>query len=201
MVRKRRRHSEGAQTFDVGLTTVNRYDRSRWDSGPLDRKPHPGRTPTIRPDQQDALAAHVVEHPTAILASTALWEQSHGVQMSLVTICRAIRKVGYTRKKGHWVPSNATKYSVGRRTGSRGPLISRSWSSLMSPAPPLLSFSVTDGHPAASAVSAQCRATKGRISSSLPHSCSTVPLRCGLPGLCRAGPLSLSHAWASRHPG
>lgn len=100
-----------ARTFGVGRTTVNRYLRRRRETGSLDRSPVPGRTPTIRPDQREALRAQVAAHPTAILVEQCdLWEASHQVRVSISTMSREIRRLGFTRKKGRWVPPNAMKH-------------------------------------------------------------------------------------------
>jgi transposase len=40
-----------------------------------------------------------------------LWEQSHGVRVSTATMSRAIKRIGWTRKKRRWVPLNVVKKS------------------------------------------------------------------------------------------
>ena len=75
-----KRPSEVAAQFSVGVSTVKRYRQQRRDTGRLDPRFSPGRTPTIRPDQRDALWAQLVEHPTAIRAEhCALWAAETGV--------------------------------------------------------------------------------------------------------------------------
>jgi transposase len=101
---------EVAHRFEVSLPTVKRYmvlRRTRPSLAPL---PVPGRPTTIRPDQEADLWTQLVEHPTAILAEhCALWEASHGIRPSLSTMSRAIRKLGWTRKKEQWVPPSGTR--------------------------------------------------------------------------------------------
>jgi transposase len=55
------------------------------------------------------LRTQVTEHPAAYLDEhCALWEAEHGVTVSLSAMSRTIRKLGFTRKKGRWVPVNAS---------------------------------------------------------------------------------------------
>jgi transposase len=104
--------AEAARTFDVGLSTVKRYVRRKKTTGSLDPRRSPGRTPTIGPQQQEILRAQLRAHPAAYLDEhCALWETNQGVRVSTSTMGRAIRKVGFTRKKGHWVPVSAMRPS------------------------------------------------------------------------------------------
>jgi transposase len=99
-----------ARHFGVGVTTVKRYTKQWRDEGSLAPKPHPGRPPTIRPDQQEALRAQVTAHPAAYLDEhCALWEAETGTPISISAMSRSIRKLGFTRKKGRWVPASGTK--------------------------------------------------------------------------------------------
>jgi transposase len=105
-----RAKTEVARSFGVSLASVKRYVVQRRERGSLEPLPRPGRPPTISPEQKDALWQQLVAQPTAILAEQcATWEQSHGVRPGLSTMSRAIRKLGWTRKKGRWVPPNATR--------------------------------------------------------------------------------------------
>jgi transposase len=54
-----------ARHLGVGVSTVKRYVRQWREEQSLDSKPHPGRPPTIRPDQEEALRAQVTAHPAA----------------------------------------------------------------------------------------------------------------------------------------
>lgn len=110
--------AEVARRFAVSLSSVKRYVALRHQRGSLLPLPRPSRTPTIRPADEEALWAQLVAQPTAILAEHCrLWEQSHGVRPGLSTMSRAIRKLGWTRKKDRWVPPSGTRSSV--RTGGR----------------------------------------------------------------------------------
>jgi transposase len=105
-----KRPSEVAAQFSVGVSTVKRYRQQRRDTGMLDPRFSPGRTPTIRPEQREILWAQLVEHPTAILAEhCALWAAQTGVWVSITTMSRETRRLGWTRKKGRWVPPSGTR--------------------------------------------------------------------------------------------
>jgi transposase len=69
-------------------------------TGALAPKPIPGDTPAIAPAQYPALLAQLTAMPDAILATHCdCWEREHGVRVSVSTMSRAQRRVGWTRKK------------------------------------------------------------------------------------------------------
>jgi transposase len=108
-----KRPSEVAVLFSVGVSTVKRYRQQRRETGALDPRSSPGRTPTIRPEQREILWAQLVEHPVAILEEhCALWAAATGVRVSITTMSREIRRLGWTRKKGRWVPPSGTRSTV-----------------------------------------------------------------------------------------
>ena len=101
---------QAARTFGVGLATIKRYAALRRTQGSLDPKPHPGHPPRIRAEQQEVLWAQLVAHPTAYLdEQCALWEAQTGVHLSISAMSRTIKRLGFTRKKGRWVPPSATR--------------------------------------------------------------------------------------------
>src|SRR5437588_4187738 len=104
--------SEAARVFGVGLATIKRYAVLRREQGSLEPKPHPGPPPTIGPEQQEMLWAQLVAHPTAYLdEQCTLWDAQTGVRVSSSTMSRTIKRLGFTRKKGRWVPPSATRLS------------------------------------------------------------------------------------------
>lgn len=116
--RKPNKH-EVARTFGVSVSTVKRYVKQWQHDGHLDPKPHPGRPPTIRPEQQEALRAQVTAHPAAYLDEHCqLWEAATGVRVSLSAMSREIRRGGFTRKKGRWVLASGSRASD--RAGTSG---------------------------------------------------------------------------------
>jgi transposase len=101
---------EVARSFGVSVSTVKRYVTQWEQEGTLDPKPHPGRPPTIRPEQQEVLRAHVTEHAADYLDEHCLyWAGETGVRVSMSTMSRWIRGLGFTRKKGRWVPVNGSR--------------------------------------------------------------------------------------------
>jgi transposase len=101
----------------VGLATIKRYAALRRTQGSLDPKPHPGHPPRIRAEQQEVLWVQLVAHPTAYLdEQCALWEAQTGVRLSISAMSRTIKRLGFTRKKGRWVPPSATR--PGGRSGT-----------------------------------------------------------------------------------
>jgi transposase len=112
--------SQAARTFGVGLATIKRYAVLRREHGSLNPKPHPGRPPTIRSEQhKEALRAQLVAYPDAFLdEQCALWEAQTEVRLSTSAMSRTIRRLGFTRKKGHWVPPSASRPSGRSGSGS-----------------------------------------------------------------------------------
>ena len=100
--------AEVAILFGVDRSTINRYLR-RDATGELAPKPRPGRAPRITPAQPDDLVLQLHLHPAATLVEHCQrWDAVHGVQVSRATMSRAIGRVGWTRKKGHWQPVSVT---------------------------------------------------------------------------------------------
>ena len=89
-----------ARTFGVGVATVRRYTTQQRTTGSLVPKRHPGPARRIGPADESALRAQVAAAPDAILAEhCATWEQTHGVRVSSPTMCRALARLGWPRKK------------------------------------------------------------------------------------------------------
>ena len=101
---------DAARTFSVGLRTVQRY-RHQWRAtGTLAARRSTGDTPAIPPVQYPALVAHLVAAPDARLADhCGMWEREQGVRVSVSTMCRAQRRVGWTHKKSRSSPANGTR--------------------------------------------------------------------------------------------
>lgn len=91
---------EVAQVFGVSLRTINRYLRQHRETGTLTPKPIPGRPRAIPVAQQAALTAQVQARPDATLEEHCrTWEQAHGQRVSVATMARALRRLGWPRKK------------------------------------------------------------------------------------------------------
>lgn len=90
---------EVALLFGVHRTTLLRWrwQRDRGEAGP---RPRPGRRPTIGPAQHPALLAQVRAMPDATLAEhCAAWAATAGVAISAATMCRALKRLGWSLKK------------------------------------------------------------------------------------------------------
>lgn len=100
--------AEVADLFGVDRRSINRYLRLE-AVGDLAPKAIPGRPSRIRPDQHADLERYLRLHPADTLAEHCRrWAAVHGVTLSVATMSRSIARLGWTRKKGHWQPANAT---------------------------------------------------------------------------------------------
>ena len=100
-------------TFAISLGTLKRWLAKERNGLDLRPASPPGRQPTITPDQRAALEAQLQGHPDATLAEhAARWNAAHGTSLSQWTLGRAIRRLGWTRKKRRWLPPNVTPRSV-----------------------------------------------------------------------------------------
>ncbi len=103
---------ELVRIFGVSLPTIERYLRKRRQTGDLTPKPSPGRTPTIGAtiEQRRALWEQLESNTDATLERHCeLWEREQGVRVSVSTMSRAIRKLGWSYKKRVWEPPKETK--------------------------------------------------------------------------------------------
>lgn len=86
--------------FGVGGSPVKRYLQQRARTGSLARHPIPGSPQRIGTEQEAVLRARVEALPEATLAEqSAGWEAEQGQRLSGPTMWRAIRRLGWTRKK------------------------------------------------------------------------------------------------------
>mgnify|MGYP002779368451 CR=1 FL=1 len=93
------KHEDVAARFKVGVATVRRY-LSRSRVGELAAKPPPGRCATIPPEAYDLLREQVRQHNHATLARHCeLWKQQQGVKVSVVAMCRTMKRADLPRKK------------------------------------------------------------------------------------------------------
>jgi transposase len=92
--------AEIVQRFGVSLSTVKRYLKLRRDEGHVRPKAIPGRTPKKRAQVQAGLETQLRAHADATLEQHCeMWEQAHGEPVSRWTMSRAIKQLGWTRKK------------------------------------------------------------------------------------------------------
>ena len=103
---------EIVRTLGVSEPTIRRYLRLRRETGSVAPKPPPKPTFSIGQsvEQRRALWKQLVVHDDATLERHCqLWERKKGVKVSISTMSRAIRRLGWTLKKRVWVPPNETK--------------------------------------------------------------------------------------------
>jgi transposase len=89
-----------ATTFGVSMGTIKRLLHKQRQG--IDLAPHapPGRSATIAPHQYAALHAQLDAYPDATFVQhAASWNEAHGTTLSQWTLGRAIRRIGWTRKK------------------------------------------------------------------------------------------------------
>lgn len=96
--------------FGVSRATIKRYAKQHRETGDLAPKSIPGR-PALK---GDALRADLWNQLEANRDATLeehcqIWEATHGQQVSAATMGRAIKSLGWTRKKRRWWPPNATR--------------------------------------------------------------------------------------------
>lgn len=105
-------YAEVSRLFGVSLATIGRYKRRRRETGEVVPRPSPGRTPSICKDAEErrALRRQLEENREATLERhREMWEQSHGARVSVSTMSRAIRRLGWTYKQRLWRPPSETK--------------------------------------------------------------------------------------------
>ena len=99
-------------TFGVSMPTLERYLRRRRRTGDLAPRPSPGRTPSIcaTSEERRALWRQLEENDEATLERHCeLWEEERKVRVSVSTMSRAVRRLGWTFKKSRWHPPSGTK--------------------------------------------------------------------------------------------
>ncbi len=102
---------EAASTFGISLATLKRWLKRRREGEDIAPRPSPGRTPRILAtrEQRRALWEQLEENDDATLARHCeLWERRTGVAVSVATMSRAVRRLGWTFKKSRWWPPNGT---------------------------------------------------------------------------------------------
>jgi transposase len=98
---------EVARTFGVATATLDRYLSLRKQAGGEIGPPRPtGRTPSISTtEERRALWRQLEENDDASLGRHCeLWESNQGDRVSVPTMWRAVRKLGWTKKRGRWEP-------------------------------------------------------------------------------------------------
>jgi transposase len=101
--------SQAARTFSVSLSSVKRYAKLAEQGRSLAPKKRPGSKPKIDARARRLLAADLEEHPFLTLQQRCEYLRAvASVEVSRSTVCRAIKRMDSTRKKGADRLQNAT---------------------------------------------------------------------------------------------
>ncbi len=96
--------AQAARTFGVGATSVKRYVNLAQQGRSLEPGKAPGRASKLGQGGMRLLEEDLQKRPTVTYENRAqLLHRLVGVEVSKATICRAIGRLGYTRKKDRWV--------------------------------------------------------------------------------------------------
>lgn len=124
---------EVADEWVVSRSFVQKLLRRRADGRPLAPEPHSGgAAPVLGEQELERLRELVREKPDRTLAELrSALQESGGPQVSVPTVCRALKKLGLPLKKRRCTPASATPLGYGGYAagGWRGPRRSRrrSW--------------------------------------------------------------------------
>jgi transposase len=106
---RRMNKSEAARAFGVSLSSVKRYAKAVSEGRSLSPGKAPGKRPLLDEKARKLLEADVEERPFAKLSDRQEYLQRvAGVSVSESTLSRALRKMGFDRKKGRWVRASKT---------------------------------------------------------------------------------------------
>jgi transposase len=94
--------SQAARTFDVSLSSVKRYVKKAGHGESLAPKKSPGSLPKLdEKARRLLLSADLAQRPYLTLQERRDYiEAMTGLSVSRSTMCRAIARIGSTRKKG-----------------------------------------------------------------------------------------------------
>src|SRR5215208_4875140 len=109
LTEQRMNKSEAARAFSVSLSSVKRYAKAAREGCSLSPGKAPGKRPLLDEKARRLLEADVEERPFAKLSDRQEYLQKvAGVSVSESTLSRALRKMGFGRKKGRWVRASKT---------------------------------------------------------------------------------------------
>jgi transposase len=101
--------SQAARTFFVSLSSVKRYCRLAEEGRSLAPKKRPGSKPKLDERASKLLEEDLRERPFVTLQRRCEYLRAvASVDVSRSTVCRAIKRMNSTRKKGEDRPKNAT---------------------------------------------------------------------------------------------
>src|SRR5919202_4687441 len=98
--RRAMKKSEVARLFRVSLSSVKRYVRKFRQGRPLSPGKAPGKRPKVDKRAKRLLEADLKEWPFAKLYQRCEYLQAEArLRVSRSTLCRALKQMGFTRKK------------------------------------------------------------------------------------------------------
>ena len=99
---------ETARAFGVGLSSVKRYVAAARQGVSLAPKKRPGSKPKLDEGARRLLEADLEERPVATLPERREFlRRVCGVEVSDSTVCRMLKRLGWSRKKDRWERRNA----------------------------------------------------------------------------------------------
>src|SRR5436305_15189560 len=108
-VRRGMSKAQAAYTFGVGATSVKRYVKLAEEGKSLKPGKAPGKKCKLDGSGMELLQEDLRVRPAATYEKRAdLLYELLGVRVSKSTICRVIKRLGYTRKKDQWVQQKET---------------------------------------------------------------------------------------------
>ncbi len=111
-VRRGMSKAQAARTFGVGATSVKRYVKLAEEGKPLRPGKAPGKKGKLDGNGIDLLEEDLRARPAVTYGKRAdLLYELLGIRVSKSTICRAIKRLGYTRKKDRWAQQKETNGS------------------------------------------------------------------------------------------
>ena len=108
-VRKGVPKAETARRFGVHRATVKRYCKQLDECGTLEPRKAPGRVPKLDEKARKLLVEDLQERPWVTHSQRAEFLFAMcGVRVSEATVCRTLRRLWHSRKKGPRGPKNET---------------------------------------------------------------------------------------------
>lgn len=102
---------EISEFLGISISTISRYVKLKASGRQIAPKPSPGRKAKIldSPAHRRALWLQLLENDAATLEEhSEMFERERGVRVSVATMSRAVRKLGWSFKKDRWHPPSAT---------------------------------------------------------------------------------------------
>ncbi len=100
-----------SEFLGISISTISRYVKLKASGREIAPKPSPGRKAKIMDSSahRRALWRQLRENDTATLEEhSEMFERERGVSVSVATMSRAVRRLGWSFKKDRWHPPSAT---------------------------------------------------------------------------------------------